>query len=186
VALYLNTYLMLKKHLVPRLAPGATLLEVGPGTKFWRGALHRLAEENAWKYHSCDLMNYNPTAPGFVGQTGENDIDSPNDSFDAVACTQTIEHVTRPWLWVPELARVCRPGGLVAITSPVTYAVHSRRRCCPFDGWRILPAGMRRLLEDAGLEVLVSCHERLDPTPDGHHFNDITAPHWDTIGIGRK
>lgn len=42
----------------------------------------------------------------------------PDASFDAVLCTEVIEHTTDPRRAVAELCRVLRPGGALALTVP--------------------------------------------------------------------
>jgi SAM-dependent methyltransferase len=198
--MYLNSYLLLKKYLVPwayspyrrgpkpgePFYPGqpVSLLEVGAGKRFSKSVLYRLSQEQKWDYHPCDLKYHHSDVPNYIRMSGENSIDTPV-SFDVVGCTQVIEHVRRPWIWVAELARVCKPGGLVVIVGPDTWGLHHN----PYDCWRILPDGMHVLMEDAGLKVLVSRLEQLDPLSDPnpmHQMNLQQAAHWDTIAIGRK
>ncbi len=81
-----------------------------------------------------------------------------DDRYDIVFSSQVIEHVRRVWLWVPELARVCKPGGYVITINPVSWPYHE----APIDCWRIFPEGMRALYEDAGLRVLMSRFETLE------------------------
>lgn len=88
--------------------------------------------------------------------------------FDAAMSTNTLEHCTRPWLTVKEMARVVRPGGFVLNVVPWRFHVH-KEHAITKDCWRILEDGMRVLMEDAGLEIL-ECQMQED----------------DTIGIGRK
>ena len=42
----------------------------------------------------------------------------PDSSFDAAVCFEVIEHVADPAALVRELARVLRPGGTLAISTP--------------------------------------------------------------------
>jgi len=46
------------------------------------------------------------------------EIPFPADSFEAVVCYQCLEHVPEPALALDEMARVCRPGGVVAVVGP--------------------------------------------------------------------
>lgn len=73
-----------------------------------------------------------------------------SDSFDVVVSGQTVEHVDRPWLWIREIARIVRPGGVVCIIGPYQWAYHPS----PKDYWRIFPDGMKVLLEEAALTEL--------------------------------
>jgi 2-polyprenyl-3-methyl-5-hydroxy-6-metoxy-1,4-benzoquinol methylase len=48
-------------------------------------------------------------------------LDLPDDSFDVVHAHQVLQHLTDPVAALREMARVCRPGGLVAVRD-VDYA----------------------------------------------------------------
>jgi SAM-dependent methyltransferase len=89
----------------------------------------------------------------------------PTDSFDVVVSANCLEHTRRPWVIVRNIARICRPGGLVLLIMPAVWPYHAH----PIDCWRCWPEGMRGLLEDAELVVL-----------DVHHNGQ------DTVGIARK
>jgi SAM-dependent methyltransferase len=67
-------------------------------------------------------------------------------SFDAVICTQVLEHVKDPIRSCEELYRVIKSGGLVFVTLPFVWREHG----CPFDFWRFTSYGCYRLLQDAG------------------------------------
>ncbi len=74
--------------------------------------------------------------------------------FDVVISGQTLEHVRRPWVWIKQVAELCRPGGLIWICAPNTWVYHEY----PIDCWRIWPDGMRALFDEAGLtEVACGC-----------------------------
>lgn len=93
----------------------------------------------------------------------DNTISCPDNTYDMVLTGQVIEHVRQPWIWVKELARVAK--SYLVIIGPNTWPQHG----APSDYWRIWPAGMRVLLQEADLEVLfVACEGS------------------DTIGIGKK
>jgi len=51
--------------------------------------------------------------------------------------------VTAIWRWVPELVRVLKPGGLLAIHTHWKFPEHRY----PVDCWRIMPDGMRYLFD---------------------------------------
>jgi ubiquinone/menaquinone biosynthesis C-methylase UbiE len=63
-----------------------------------------------------------------------------------------LEHVRKPWIWIEELARVCKPRGLVITINPVSWPC----RETPVDCWRAYPEGIRALYEEGNLEVLFS------------------------------
>ena len=68
------------------------------------------------------------------------------NSFDVVLSGSTMEHVQAIWRWVPELVRVLKVGGLLAIVTHWQFMEHRY----PVDCWRILPDGMRFLFDETG------------------------------------
>jgi SAM-dependent methyltransferase len=89
---------------------------------------------------------------------GEYRFPVADETFDVVFSSQVIEHVRKVWLWVPELARVCKAGGHVITINPVSWPYHE----APVDCWRIYPEGMRALYEEAGLTVEYTTCESLE------------------------
>lgn len=79
--------------------------------------------------------------------------------FDAVLCTETLEHLTDPQDVLREVARVLRPGGRLHMTAPLSFREHQE----PHDYFRYTRHGLRLLLERAGLRPL-----RIDP--EGGYF----------------
>ena len=77
------------------------------------------------------------------------DIPEPADSFDLVVCYQCLEHVPEPQRALDEMARVCRPGGIVAVVGPNLVSPFPKLvELLRPTGWRGLPlrrrAGMAR------------------------------------------
>jgi SAM-dependent methyltransferase len=66
------------------------------------------------------------------------------DLFDVVVSGNCMEHVEAPWLWIKEVERVTKRGGLVCIIVPFSIGEHRY----PVDCWRILPDGFRYLMEE--------------------------------------
>jgi SAM-dependent methyltransferase len=73
------------------------------------------------------------------------------DSFSLVISQETVEHVPDPFRAVCEMARVLAPGGTLYLQAPFVIGYHPG----PEDYWRFSRAGMRRLVEQAGLECRV-------------------------------
>jgi SAM-dependent methyltransferase len=71
-------------------------------------------------------------------------------AFDHVVCTQVLEHVPDPRAVLDELARVLEPGGRLWLTAPFVGELHEE----PHDYFRFTSHGLRRLVQDAGMEVL--------------------------------
>lgn len=82
----------------------------------------------------------------------------PDNSYDIVLSGQVLEHVRKIWVWMREVARVCKVGGIVVTINPVSWPYHE----APFDCWRAFPEGMRALYEEAGLSVDLSLFNSLE------------------------
>jgi len=106
------------------------------------GTYRDLIESRGWQYTGLD------TQPG-----ANVDIVAPEPfsypvadaSYDIVLSGSTAEHVTALWLWMPELVRCLRPGGLLAILTHWQFVEHRY----PLDCWRIMPDGMAFLFDQS-------------------------------------
>jgi SAM-dependent methyltransferase len=67
----------------------------------------------------------------------------PDDAFDAVLCTQVLEHAVDPDHVLAEIERVLRPGGRLIVSFPFIYNQHA----FPGDYRRFSRSGARTLLE---------------------------------------
>jgi len=63
------------------------------------------------------------------------------DSFDAVIGCSVFEHIRRPWLAAPEIAKVLRPGGKTFIQTHFAFPVHAY----PYDYWRFTREALETL-----------------------------------------
>lgn len=75
----------------------------------------------------------------------------PDASFDAVLCSQVLEHVFEPEVFLREIARVLRPDGRLVLTVPFVWDEHEQ----PRDYARYSSFGLRALLERCGFTVEV-------------------------------
>lgn len=51
-------------------------------------------------------------------------IPEPDSSFDAILCSEVLEHVPDPTIALDEFARLLKPGGVLIITAPFSSNVH--------------------------------------------------------------
>lgn len=177
-----NAELIFEKYALPFIADGVRVLDVGAGKKFWKSPFVCLAKEHQWDYHFCDEANFGPQSSEFIYMSSPYKIDCADGTFDVVIASQVIEHVVRPWLWVPELARVTRSGGLVVLVCPLSWNWHP----CPIDAFRVLPDGMRILFEDAGIKPKVLTFDCLDGGLNNQSTMGGKSPVYDCIGVGIK
>lgn len=142
-----NSLLLFDKYAKPYFKPNLRVLEIGPDTHTW--AYRNIVNDNTLTWDTVELF----PAPG-ITHVAKDEYNFPieSDSYDLVLSGQVIEHVRKIWLWMRELARVCKPGGLVITLNPVNWPYHPH----PHDCWRIFPEGMKALYDDAGLSVELS------------------------------
>jgi SAM-dependent methyltransferase len=111
------------------------LLDIGCGVKpyepFFAGAVA--------EYVGVDVANPAAELEGTVEA-----IPVPDESFDLVLCTQTLEHAEDPGRGVRELRRVVAPGGRVLASTHGVQVYHPN----PDDYWRWTHAGLERLFRE--------------------------------------
>lgn len=71
-------------------------------------------------------------------------------SFDAVLCSQVLEHVFTPAEFLAEIHRVLRPGGQLLLATPLAWDEHEQ----PQDFARYSSFGLRDLVARAGFEII--------------------------------
>jgi SAM-dependent methyltransferase len=139
-----NSWLVFDEHVASAIRDGDRVLEVGPDAH--PSTYCRRTPVSVTSWDTVDLYE-----SGELTFQAADPYTFPIDSgfYDVVISGNVIEHVRKPWRWVPELARVARPGGLVVTITPVSWPYHE----APLDCWRMYPEGLTALYEDAGLAV---------------------------------
>ena len=149
----------LMRRMLKRVAwTEANVLDVGALDV--NGTYRGLVERRGWWYMGLDIV------PGpNVDIVSEDPLHYPipDGEYDIVISGSTIEHVTAFWEWVPELVRVLRPGGFLALVAPHGYREHRY----PIDCWRIFPQGMEYLLRMVGLQDIRVGKSKLDTVGSG-------------------
>jgi SAM-dependent methyltransferase len=70
-------------------------------------------------------------------------------SYEAVICTQVLEHVREPQRVLKEFFRVLKPGGWCFISAPQSWYQHQK----PHDYFRYTSFGLCYLFEQSGFQV---------------------------------
>lgn len=104
---------------------GSSVLDVGAGTCPYR----KLFAHCNYKTH--DFKQYEGVKLGGSTEYGNIDyvsdiiaIPVPDSSFDAVICTEVLEHVPEPIEALREFARILKPGGRLLLTAPLGSGLH--------------------------------------------------------------
>jgi SAM-dependent methyltransferase len=124
---------------VPATSAGSRVLDYGCAARPYRELFGPGIE-----YVGADLDG-NASADVVLNDDGR--VPLPDAQFDLVLSTQVLEHVADPELYVSECHRLLRPGGTLVITTHGIMFYHPD----PVDYWRWTSAGLRRILEAAGL-----------------------------------
>lgn len=132
-----------------RLAPGARIADVGAGGR-------RITEKTV-------------TIDGLSGRDIDitcdiHAIPLPDESFDCVFCTGTLEHVQDPLRVLSEIHRLLLVGGIAHIEVPFLQGFHAD----PNDYWRWTLPGLQLFCERAGFA----------PLDSGAHIGPTSAMTW--------
>jgi SAM-dependent methyltransferase len=121
------------RELLPGL--GGDVLDLGCGAKPYRSWFGRHVQS----YVGADVAG----GAADVLLTPDSPLPFADASFDAVLCTQVLEHVRDLGLATSEISRVLRPGGTLLASAPFLYNLHG----APHDHRRFTEYGLRAVFE---------------------------------------
>lgn len=126
--MHLNSKLLFQKYAQPLFAGGLRVLEIGPDAI--PSAYQEMVNDPTISWETLDFVH--------VGGVDHTTIDGyrfpiKTGTYDIVVSGQVIEHVGKIWVWIHEVARVCKAGGIIITISPVNWEYHE----APIDCWRI-------------------------------------------------
>ncbi len=120
---------------------GGVCLDIGSNT----GPYSSYLREAGYRIESMDVTPGDNDYVGFIES-----IPLEDSKYDAILCTQVLEHSDKPWQGISEIARILKPGGMAIISAPHVWFFHPH----PHDNWRFTQQGLCRLCSEAGLEVV--------------------------------
>jgi SAM-dependent methyltransferase len=133
----------LEATLRDRVKVGTKVADVGCGEQPFRS----LIEELGGSYTGIDIAQNSAGTVEVVA--GIESIPLPGDSFDLLVCSEVLEHVSDTSGAFAELARLCKTGGSIVVTTPFAYPLHEE----PQDFVRLTPYQVRECARASGLEV---------------------------------
>lgn len=120
------------------------LLDIGCGNKPYLEILKPLTSS----YFGVDIVQSNSFCVDQVCMA--NDIPLPDESFDTIISTQTVEHVEDHQGLINEAYRIVNKGGYFIVSGPMYWPLHEE----PYDFFRFTKHGFRYILEKAGFEII--------------------------------
>jgi SAM-dependent methyltransferase len=135
--------------------PGSRVLDIGAGPARYRPLFAHC------QYKTQDFAQYKGQRTGvFADNWSYAEMDYVSDitaipvddaSFDALVCTEVLEHVPEPIRALAEMARILRPGGSLFLTAPLGSALHQE----PFHFYGgYTPHFYRKFLPDLGFDIV--------------------------------
>lgn len=126
------------------LPAGSLILDAGAGecaykkyfSDFGYESIDLGVGDSEWNYETLD----------HVGPLHDMPISS--GKYDAVLCTQVLEHLEWPRESVCEMFRVLKPGGKLFMTVPMAHEEHQT----PYDFFRYTSYGIRSICDNAGFK----------------------------------
>ncbi len=136
------------------LPAGTRIIDIGAGACQYRELFAHC------DYTSQDFMQYEgsddtlapePWAYGQIDYVGDlTEIPVEDGSFDAVLCTEVLEHLYNPIDAIAEAARIVRPGGRLFYSAPLGAHLHQQPHHY-YGGFT--PHFYRRAFEDHGIRL---------------------------------
>ena len=151
--MHANSKLLFRKYASEYFRSNTRVLEIGPDR--FPSNYQSIVADDSITWHTLDLYAHEQLT---YTATSEYAFPVSDNAYDIVLSGQVIEHVRRIWVWMNELSRICKPGGLVITINPVSWPYHE----APLDCWRAYPEGMKALYEDSSLDVILSTWESLE------------------------
>jgi ubiquinone/menaquinone biosynthesis C-methylase UbiE len=124
------TRILWLKETLAKIPKDSRILDAGAGEQQFKKFCSHL------NYVSQDIAKYDGTGDSKGLQTGDwnfrnldiicdiASIPQPNNSFDAILCTEVFEHLLDPLSALKEFSRLIRPNGYLIITAPFCSLTH--------------------------------------------------------------
>ena len=136
---YINRFVT---RVAKSLPSGSSILDAGAGESVYKQqfshcnykAIDLAVGESRWNYSNLD----------YVGPLHNMPI--ADGAFNAVLCTQVLEHLEWPRESVTEMYRVLASGGKIYITAPMAQNEHQ----APYDFFRYTSYGLISICKNAG------------------------------------
>ncbi|MBE7734533.1 class I SAM-dependent methyltransferase [Devosia faecipullorum] len=166
---------------IAELPGGSSLLDVGAGEGIYRPYAAHL------EYLAQDLAEYDGKGNGKGLQTDSWDtssidikcdlLDIPEDRrFDAVLCSEVLEHVPDPVAALTKISRLVKPGGVLILSAPFISMTHF----APYH----YATGFSRYFYEFHLNKLGYEIVRIDP--NGNYFDLVGQEVFTAVDVAKN
>lgn len=100
--------------------------------------------QNLQKHKLITLDITGESNPDLIADITQFNAHIPNEYFDALMCTEVLEHVVDPFSAIRELKRIVKVGGHILFTTPLNARIHGPVPDC----WRFTEFGLKVLFRD--------------------------------------
>lgn len=123
-----------------------TVLDIGSANRWLASKLHPEAHYIALDYPATATAMYGCRPDIFADA---HHLPIADNSVDAVACFEVMEHLSDPDRALSEIRRVLKPGGMAVLSMPFLYPIHD----APYDFQRWTGHGWERSARSNGLQI---------------------------------
>jgi len=148
-----NSVDQMRRLITTYLKQDAMLSILDVGSFDVNGTYKPLFDTPGWKYTGADIVPGRNVDLVLAPEHGWGAMPEVEDMFDVVVSGQVMEHVLNPFKFAADIGRACKVGGTCLVLAPWQAAEHKH----PIDCWRILPDGMRHVMEAAGYFETLEC-----------------------------
>jgi len=103
-----NCRLLFEKYTKQFFKNNMRILEIGPST--WPSPFQKIINNNTIVWETLDICDTQNTT--YIVDN-EYKFPIPDNTFDVVISANVIEHVKKVWVWIKEVSRVCKVGGML-------------------------------------------------------------------------
>lgn len=177
------------KHL--NLAPGDRVLDLGCGEGrhvhglYMIGGLHIVGVDLDQPSLDAAKVGLETLPPSATNQDGSVTFETgdatalrfADSSFDAIICSEVLEHLPDYDAALVEIRRILKPGGTLCISVPHAWPERLCWRLAPPpDGYPFQPGGHIRIFDEIDLKL--SVEHRGFKMSRRHHAHGLHAPYW--------
>lgn len=170
------------KSTLEKIPPGKKILDAGAGEAPYKKYCSHLiyVSQDFGKYDGKGNMvgqqmgSWNPPPLDIVSDIIS--IPQPSRSFDAIICTEVLEHIPEPLLALKEFNRLLKPGGRLILTAPFCSFTHF----APYFHY----SGFSRYFFEKHLPRLGFKINKI--TPNGNYFSFLAQELHRVPGVGKK